>query len=190
MSIQRQKLCFGLFALLLSGGALAAESQDNIVRETKADSVFKGTMYQVWNRLRALSPKNNIEDAARGKVVVTAGIRGAETTDSALKPYWKDDRGNDEQFQQQLASYSAAQQQIDNGDMKAAAASLGKFVDEYPGSELVPNAIFAEAMALAGMGDKAGSIKQFNRFIKENPKHPLRADAEMAIKELGGGASQ
>ena len=101
MNIKRQTLRFGLFALLLSGSALAAESQDGIVRETSTDSVFKGTLYQVWSRLRALSPKGNIDEAARSKVVVTAGIRGAEATDTALKPYWKDDRSNDQQYQQQ-----------------------------------------------------------------------------------------
>jgi TolA-binding protein len=186
MNIQRQTLRFGLFALLLSGSALAAESQDSIVRETGTNSVFKGAMYQVWSRLRALSPNSNIEEAARSKVVVTAGIRGAEATDTALKPYWKDDRSNDAQYQQQLASYDAAQQLIDKGDMKGAAASLDKFIEEHPGSELAPNAVFADAMALAGMGDKEASIKQFNRFIKENPKHPLRTDAETAVKELGG----
>lgn len=185
MKIRKQSIYSGLLALLLSASAFAEETQDNIVRETRTDSVFKGTLYQVWGRLRALSPKANIEDAARSRVVVTAGIRGAESTDSALKPYWKDDRSNDEQYMKQLGAYNAAQELMDKGDMKAAAASLDSFMDEYPGSELKANAMFAEAMALAGMGDKEASIRQFNRFIKENPKHPLRADAETVIKELG-----
>lgn len=185
MKTQSQRIFSGLFVLLLSVGAIAAENQDNIVRETRTDSVFKGTLYQVWSRLRTLSPKANIEDAARSRVVVTAGIRGAESTDSALKPYWKDDRGDDEQYMRQLATYTAAQEQMDKGDLKAAAANLDKFMDEYPGSELLPNALFAQAMALAGMGDQEASIRQFNRFIKENPRHPLRADAEAVIKELG-----
>ncbi|HEX5056404.1 MAG TPA: tetratricopeptide repeat protein [Gammaproteobacteria bacterium] len=188
MNMQRQTIRFALFALILSGSAFATESKDSIVRETSADSAFKGALYQIWSHLRALSPKSSIEEAGRSKIVVTAGIRGAETTDTALKPYWKDDRSNDQQYQQQLASYDTARQLIDKGDMKGAAASLEKFIEQHPGSELAPNAVFAEAMALAGMGDKEASIKQFNRFIKENPKHPLRADAETAIKELGGSA--
>jgi TolA-binding protein len=181
--------CLLALILVLSGnGVFAAETQDSIVRETQTQNVFKGAMYQVWGRLRSLSPKANVEDAAHGKAVITAGIRGAESTDTALKPYWKDDRSNDEQYLKQLEAYSAAQELIDKGEMKAAAANLSKFIDEYPGSELIPNAVFAEAMALAGMGDKDASIKQFNRFIKENPKHPLRADAETAVKELSGSA--
>ncbi len=176
-----------LILVLCGNSVFATETptQDGIVRETQTHSVFKGTMYQVWGHLRSLSPKANIEDAARGKPIVTAGIRGAETTDTALKPYWKDDRSNDEQYMKQLTAYNAAQDLMDKGEMKAAAASLSKFIDEYPGSELMPNAMFAEAMALAGMGDKDASVKQFNKFIKENPKHPLRADAETAVKELG-----
>jgi tetratricopeptide (TPR) repeat protein len=188
MKIPTQTLRLGLFALFLAGSALATESENGIVRETRSNSVFKGAMYQVWSRLRALSPNNGIEEASSSKVIVTAGIRGAETTDTALKPYWKDDRSNDQQYQQQLASYDAAQQLIEKGDLKGAAANLDKFIEEHPGSELAPNAVFAEAMALAGMGDKEASIKQFNRFIKENPKHPLRTDAETAIKELSGSA--
>jgi TolA-binding protein len=187
METKRQPLLYGLCALLLSASAVAADSQsqEDIVRETRTDSVFKGTLYQVWNRLRALSPKTNVEDAARGRVVVTAGIRGAESTDTALKPYWKDDRSNDEQYMKQLAAYSAAQDLMDKGDLKAAVASLGKFMNEYPGSELMPNAMFAEAMAFAGMGDREAGIRHFNKFIKENPKHPLRADAEAVVRELG-----
>jgi TolA-binding protein len=179
----------GLFALVLFGNTVyAAETQaqdrNSIVRETETNSVFKGALYQVWGRLRTLSPKTTGEDA-NNRVVVTAGIRGAESTDTALKPYWKDDRSNDAEYLQQLQAYNTAQELIDKGQMKEAAASLGKFIDAYPGSELMPNAMFAEAMALAGMGQKSDSIKQFNKFIKENPKHPLRADAETAIKELG-----
>jgi TolA-binding protein len=188
---QRVITLSGLFALVLFGNSVyAAETQaqdqdsNSIVRETRTNSAFKGALYQVWGRLRTLSPKSGSEDA-NNRVVVTAGIRGAESTDTALKPYWKDDRSNDAGYLQQLEAYNAAQELIEKGQMKEAAANLGKFIDAYPGSELMPNALFAEAMALAGMGQKSDSIKQFNKFIKENPKHPLRADAETAIKELG-----
>jgi hypothetical protein len=62
METKRQPLLYGLCALLLSASAVAADSQsqEDIVRETRTDSVFKGTLYQVWNRLRALSPKTNV----------------------------------------------------------------------------------------------------------------------------------
>ena len=182
----------GLFATILSATTVyAAETQaqdsNGIVRETQTNSVFKGALYQVWGRLRTLSPQAGNENA-NNRAIVTAGIRGAESTDTALKPYWKDDRSNDAEYLQQLQAYNAAQELIEKGQMKEAAASLSKFIDAYPGSELMPNAMFAEAMALAGMGQKSDSIKQFNRFIKENPQHPLRADAETAIKELGKSA--
>src|SRR5688572_29077275 len=111
MKMQRQLFIFSLIALLLSGSRVLAEENQgsSILQETRTDSVFKGTLYQVWGRLRALSPKTNVEDAAQSRAIVTAGIRGAETTDTALKPYWKDDRSDDEQYQKQLAAYNAAQ---------------------------------------------------------------------------------
>jgi TolA-binding protein len=182
----------GLLAMILFGNTVhAAETQaqdDNgILRETQTHSVFKGALYQVWGRLRTLSPQAGGENA-NNRVIVTAGIRGAESTDTALKPYWKDDRSNDAEYLRQLQAYNAAQELLDKGQLKEAAASLGRFIDAHPGSELMPNAMFAEAMALAGMGQKNDSIKQFNKFIKENPKHPLRADAETAIKELSSNA--
>lgn len=187
MKTQRENIFLGLLILALSANSVfASETQNITVRETQSDSAFKGTLYQVWGRLRSLSPKTNVEALAQATPILTAGIRGTESTDTALKPYWKDDRSNDAQYLKQLEAYNAAQGLIDKGEMKAAAAGFGKFIDEYPGSELVPNAVFAEAMALAGMGEKDASIKQFSRFIKENPRHPLRTDAEMVIKELGG----
>jgi TolA-binding protein len=177
-------LIYGLLGMSTGLPALAAEQQDAAIRETETHSVFKGSMYSIWSKLRALSPKANVEETARGQVVVTAGIRGAESTDTALKPYWKEDRTDDPAYIQQLKSYNAAQELVDGGKLKEAITNLDNFMRQYPDSDLLPNAVFAQAMAMAGTGERENSVKQFKKFVKENPKHPLRADAEAAIAEL------
>jgi TolA-binding protein len=173
-----------LLSMLAGPVAVATEQQAAAIRETETHSVFKGSMYSIWSKLRALSPKANVEETARGQVVVTAGIRGAESTDTALKPYWKEDRTDDPAYLQQLKSFNSAQELVDGGKLKEAIANLDNFMRQYPDSDLLPNAVFAQAMALAGTGERENSIKHFKKFVKENPKHPLKADAEAAIAEL------
>ncbi len=80
--------------------ALAAPinaQESTTVIETSSHSIFTGVFKSVWARLKSLNPST--KETARSQVVYTAGIRGAETTDTLLKPYWKDDLTQDENFQ-------------------------------------------------------------------------------------------
>jgi len=52
-------------------------------------SAVKDMLGKLWSRLRAATPRPH---SAAGSVTVTAGLRGAEATESELKPYWRGDR--------------------------------------------------------------------------------------------------
>lgn len=169
--------------LLFSLSAVADEATAPEVHKAEDQGVFKGLMYKVWNRFRALSPRDD-KELPSGKVVATAGIRGAETTSSILQPYWKDDRTNDEQFLRQLNDFADAQALVDKGQLQQAGESFKKFIDNYPGSDLRPNAQFAVGMTYGGLGQARQSVEAFQAFIRENPQHPLVADAKLVIEEL------
>ena len=170
-----------LFALAAPWAQTAAQETTTIV-ETNSHSVFTGLFRSVWARLKSLNP--SVRESASGEVTYTAGIRGAEATDTLLKPYWKDDLTQDEAFQAELQSYSLAQLKMDQGELDAAVKSFDDFLAQFGNSDLRPNALFGKSVSLAGIGQADQSLATMQQFVDENPSHPLIGDAQRVIDEL------
>lgn len=164
--------------------AMVSAEEKSIVQEQQAEGVLKGAIYTAWQRLRAISPKSKENYQERNRLTATAGIRGAEQTDTVLKPYWKDDRTQDTAFLAQVETYSKAQEMIDTGKFVEAIAALDGFIKDYPGSELLPNVLFAKGLALGAGNDAAGATGALKRFIADYPGHPLQEDAKQVVASL------
>lgn len=160
-----------------------ATGEQSIVIKKESDSTFKGLLYKVWGRLRALNPQLKT-NRTRERSVATMGIRGAETTTSIIEPYWKGDRTDDDEYIVELTRYTRAQQYAEDGDLKKAVSELGAFLDEYEDSDLRPNAQFALGISQGGLGDIAASKETLEKFVEDNPKHPLVSDAKQVIEQL------
>ena len=173
-----------IFCALSLGLGTPLIAQDNviIVNEPESHSVFKGLFRSVWAKLKSLNPTQ--KQSAKSVQVYTAGIRGAEATDTLLKPYWKNDLTQDEAFQAELKLFSTAQQKMDRGELEPAIKSFDAFLDKYSQSSLRPNALFAKSISLAGLGQDQQSLLAMQQFVAENPNHPLVGDAEQIISEL------
>ena len=161
----------------------AKDEPSILVVKAESKSVFKGLLYKVWGRLRALNPQLKT-NRTRNRSVVTMGIRGAETTSSIIEPYWKGDKTDDPEYIEELTSYTKAQQLAEDGDLQKAVTALNSFMQEYEESELRPNAQFALGISQGGLGDVVASKKTLHAFVEDNPKHPLVADAKQVIDEL------
>lgn len=172
-------LPFMLLALLTLA---PVQAQETTIVESSSHNVFTGLFRTVWARLRSLNP--SARESASEQEIYTAGIRGAESTDTLLKPYWKDDLTQDEAFQAELQKFGLAQLKMDQGDLDAAVASFDDFLDQYAGSDLRPNALFGKSLSLAGLGQKPESLATMRQFVEENPNHPLVPDANRVIEEL------
>ena len=170
-------LCIG--SLLINTGAVA---QDSTIKQTTTHSVFKGIFLSVWSKLKSLNPTQ--KQSAKSVQIYTVGMRGAESTDTLLKPYWKNDLARDVQFQTELKRFSLAQQKLDSGELEDAAREFDKFLVEYSSSSLRPNALFAKSLSLAGTGNKEMSITAMKQFIDENPNHPMVKGAKQVINEI------
>ena len=166
-------------ALTIAAEQDAADKQFVVKSEKK--SAFKGLLYSVWGKLRALNPT---KAERRQRTVVTAGVRGAETTESLINPYWKDDKTNDKDYIKELDSYTSAQQLAEDGDLNGAVKALTSFLENHEDSDLKPNAQFALGISYGGLGQNQPSIKAFKAFVNDNPKHPLVSDAKQVIAEL------
>ena len=167
---------------LLSNAGLYA--QETVIKETETHNVFEGFFLSIWSKLKSLNP--TLKQSAKSSTVYTAGIRGAESTDTLLKPYWKDDLTQDAQFQAELEQFSQAQRKLDSGELDKAAVEFDQFLDKYSNSALRPNALFAMGISLAGVGERKSSIASMQQFIDEFPNHPLASDAKLVISELSG----
>lgn len=136
---------------------------------------------ELWAKLRALSPR---AAAAPATPTVTAGIRGAEATESELKPYWKGDREQDPAYRAERQALQAAEELADAGKFAEAARGFEAFLEAHPRSSLAPNALFGRALAHAALGDKARASTGFETFLKQHAQHPLAQDAQRALVAL------
>ncbi|MDH3221551.1 MAG: tetratricopeptide repeat protein [Gammaproteobacteria bacterium] len=150
--------------------------------EGSSHNVFTGLFRSVWAHLKSYNPAK--KESARSEILYSAGIRGAESTDTLLRPYWKDDLSRDQQFQSELHEFSLAQTRLDRGELEAAVNSFDHFLQAFEQSSLRPNALFGKGISLAGIGKTEQSIITIKQFIEENPRHPLTRDARLVIDEL------
>lgn len=178
----KKLLLIACCTICLALAAPAQAQQSSSFVETTSHSVFKGLFKSVWARLKALNPVQ--KESARSTQVYTAGIRGAESTDTLLKPYWKGDLTRNEKFQTELQSFSLAQLKMDQGDLTNAVKSFDSFLGKYTQSSLRPNALFGKSISLAGLGQKAESRTAMQQFVEENPNHPLVSDARQVLEAL------
>jgi len=157
------------------------------INETSSHSVFKGLFKSVWAHLKSYNPTQ--KQSAKSTQTYVAGIRGAESTDTLLQPYWKADLTQDEGFQAELEYFSQAQNKMDEGELESAVRLFDGFLSTYRRSAMRPNALFGKGISLAGLGQKQKSRAIMRQFIDENPNHPLRLDARQVIKELTSSLS-
>lgn len=157
--------------LLLSGAPAAGQDTSGV----------KDLLGNLWARLRAATPRST---PAAPAASVTAGLRGAEATESELKPYWRGDREQDAGARAERAALESAQALADAGKYAEAARAFEAFLQEHPRSTLAPNAQFGAALARAAMGDRARARAGFEDFIKREPQHPLASDAAQALAAL------
>lgn len=148
-----------------------------------ARSDFKIVLGEMWAKLRAVSPRLQSGQPVYTQTV-TAGIRGAEATESELKPYWRGDREQDPAYRAEIQALQAAQQLADAGKFAEAAKAFETFAEAYPRSPLASEARFGKALAQAMLGDKPRAIASFQDFLKQDAQHPLAKDAESALAAL------
>jgi len=169
-----------LVALMLTP-AINAQDTTTLV-ENDSHDVFTGLFRSVWAHFKSFNPSQ--KESANSDKVYNAGIRGAESTDSLLQPYWKDDLSRDRQFQAELTNFNQAQNRLDQGELEVAARMFDEFLQKFGQSALRPNALFGKGISLAGIGKTEQSLTAIRQFVEENPRHPLIRDARLVIGEL------
>lgn len=179
MRVLSMKAVLIMAVLLALGGPTSAQE---IIKQTESHSVFKGLFFSVWSRLRSLNPHQR--QSARANVVYTAGIRGAESTDTLIQPYWKDDLSQDKAFQAELKQFAEAQLMMDKGELQAAVDAFDAFITQYARSDLLANALIAKGVSYAGLGKHSQAKQALQQFTEGFPSHPLTEDAKLMLSQL------
>ena len=156
-------------------------SKGAVIVKSEKKNVFKGFLYNMWSKLRAISPRVATRNT---RSVATAGVRGAETTTSIISPYWKDDNTDNPEYLKELTAFTKAQQLAEDGDLPAAITALSSFIEGHGDSDYKANAQFALGISYGGLGKNTESVNAFQDFINDNPKHPLVGDAKQVMSEL------
>jgi len=172
-------MIFGLVVSLsgFSPSTMSAEAQQ------PTSAPLKQLIDEIWAKLRGHVPRTSAraEDNQRTQI---AGVRGAETTTSTLKPYWKDDKTTDPVYAKEVQSLNQAMKLADAGKLTTAAKAFDGFLKRYPESRLKSTAQFGLGLAYAELGQKDRGLAALRAFKTENPKHPLTPDATRVIQTL------
>ena len=160
-----------------------AQESPIVVENSDSQNVLTGFFKSVWLRLRSINPQVEISTTTTDQVY-TAGIRGADTSNNLMQPYWKGDLTQNENFIGELQTFNRAQAKMNAGDLEMAVQSFDSFLNDYGQSILRPNALLGKGISLAGLGEKKQSIAVMQQFVRENSKHPLVSDARQVVEEL------
>lgn len=180
--MKKQSLLSLFSAILLTVLITAPVQAQVVIKQKETHSIFKGIFFSVWSRLRNLQPHQRQQ--AKSNTVYTAGIRGAESTDTLLQPYWKGDLSEDIAFQAELKQFGLAQQLMDKGELQASTEAFESFIKQYGSSNLMPNALFSKGICDAALGKTDEAVINIKKFIETNPGHPLVTDAKQILSEL------
>lgn len=160
-------------ALVLAAALAAAPAAAQTPPTAVQTAGLKEVLQSLWGKLRALTPRS--DPPAATTATVTAGLRGAEATESELRPYW---RGGERE------TLDRAQALAEAGKFADAAQAFESLARQNPSGALAPNARFGAALARAALGERARAAAGFEEFLKHSPQHPLARDAEQALAAL------
>lgn len=141
----------------------------------------KSFFISLWGKLKSLSPKSN-RQISNHKIVITAGVRGAESVDTLLNPYWKDDLSDDLDYTSEVELITRGNDLATGGEIENAIIAFEGFIDNYPTSDLLPNAKFALGIAYGETGERGQAVRILNEFVDEYPSHVLVADAKQLLE--------
>jgi len=146
-----------------------------------ADDAKKGSNYQViksessffgslWSKVKRIIPKNNSNNNSATAVI---GVRGAETTESALKPHWEGDLTSDSAFRNDVKQFEDGTKLCESETPSKGTDAFEELLRTSESDMLKANTMIALASCYAQQGDEAKGREQLQTFLAKYPKHPM-----------------
>jgi len=159
---------------LLSGKSIAAEQQAkaSTYQVVKAERSFFGSL---WSRIIRIIPKQH---SARNTTTAVLGVRGAETTESALQPYWEGDLTSDPSFRNDIKQFDDGTKLCESNTPAKGTEAFEQLIKSTGSDMLKANTMIALASCYAEHGDEAKGRAQLQDFLSKYPKHPMHDEIE------------
>ncbi len=159
---------------LLSGQAIAADQQkkSNTYQVVKSEHSFFGSL---WSRIKRIIPRQR---TARATTTAVIGVRGAETTESALQPYWQGDLTADPAFRNDIKQFDDGTKLCESKTPEKGTQAFEQLLKTTDSDMLKANTMIALASCYAEHGDEAKGRAQLQAFLEKYPKHPMHDEIQ------------
>ena len=160
---------------LLSGQALAAEPQktkQNTYQVVKSERSFFSSL---WSRIKRIVPRKH---TTRNTTTAVLGVRGAETTESALQPFWVGDLTSDPAFRNDVQQFEDGTKLCESTTPEKGTEAFEQLLKTTESDMLKANTMIALASCYAEHGDEAKGRTQLQAFLEKYPKHPMHDEIE------------
>ncbi|MDQ6952362.1 MAG: tetratricopeptide repeat protein [Mariprofundaceae bacterium] len=159
-----------------STGAIAA---DQWHQEQQREHGF---FHSLWGKIKTIMPRRNTN--ANHHVTAVIGVRGAETTETALTPHWEQDLASDPVFQSDMKSFETAGSLCEKGDVSEGTRELIGLVETSSFQSIQSNGLLALAACYDQQGEQKKSLSYLKSFVKKYPKHPMTKDVQAFIASV------
>lgn len=173
-----------LFTLLVSQAAFANEQQS-----MEPDN--KGNTYTViekkhsffdslWSHLKQIMPRKTVHTSSR---VAVLGVRGSETTESALVPHWEGDLTKDRAFQNKISLFQSAVALCES-DEKEKGIMAFESLSSSGDSAFISGSFVGMAGCYSKMGKEDLAKKSLSRLVHKYPNHPMAGEIKSWISKV------
>ena len=161
-----------IFLLALGLFSTQAISADNSKKESnyqviKSESSFFGSL---WSKVKRIIPRNHNNSNTATAVI---GVRGAETTESALKPHWEGDLSSDSAFKNDVKQFQDGTKLCESDTPNKGTDAFEELLKTSQSDMLKANTMIALASCYAQQGDETKGREHLQTFLVKYPKHPM-----------------
>ncbi len=158
-------LSFGL----ISSQAIAAENTDksNTYQVVKSESSFFSSL---WGKIKRIIPRKH---AANTTATAVIGVRGAETTESALKPHWEGDLSSDSAFRNDVKQFEDGTKLCESDTPQQGEEIFESLLKSTNNDMLKANTLLALASCYAQNGNETKGREYLQTFTAKYPTHPM-----------------
>ncbi|MDX8388537.1 MAG: hypothetical protein R8M46_08445 [Ghiorsea sp.] len=157
---------------LITGQAIADEntSKSSSYEVIKSETSFFGSL---WGKIKRIIPRKHTTEHTATAVI---GVRGAETTESALKPYWEGDLTTDPTFRNDVKQFDDATKLCESKTPSKGTDTFEALLKSSSNDMLKANTLIALASCYAQQGDEAKGREHLQAFVVKYPTHPMHDD--------------
>lgn len=154
--------------------AVAEEAKKTATYQViQSESSFFGSL---WTRIKRIIPRNNATNTATTTAVL--GVRGAETTESALMPHWEGDMTQDATFQNDIKQFEDGTKLCESDTPNQGQGTFEALLKTSSNDMLKANTLIALAACFAQHGDEGKGREHLQTFLKKYPTHPMHDEIQ------------